>query len=71
MFTTDHQLELLIFRTTEDFTFGVNTLAIGTWGLLRLAQMLKTRYGIKGDLKAESVLQPIPGRHPGRTVSQP
>ena len=86
MFTTDHQLELLIFRTVEDFTFGVNTLAIGTrkfkvsvlcytlmnnhlhllvmgryedclayfkWVLLRLAQMLKTRYGIRGVLKAD------------------
>ena len=86
MFTTDHQLELLIFRTKEDFTFGVNTLAIGTlkfkvrllcytlmnnhlhllvmgcyedclayfkWVLLRLAQMLKTRYGISGVLKAD------------------
>ena len=86
MFTTDHQLELLIFRTAEDFTFGVNTLAIGTlkfkvrllcytlmnnhlhllvmgcyedclayfkWVLLRLAQMLKTRYGISGVLKAD------------------
>ena len=86
LFTTDHQLELLIFRTAEDFTFGVNTLAIGTrkfkvrvlcytlmnnhlhllvmgcyedclayfkWVLLRLAQMLKTRYGISGVLKAD------------------
>lgn len=30
MFTTDHQLRQLIFRTAEDFTFGVNTQAIGT-----------------------------------------
>ena len=30
MFTSDHQLRLLVFRTEEDFTFGVNTLAIGT-----------------------------------------
>ena len=86
LFTTDHLLELLIFRTAEDFTFGVNTLAIGTlkskvrvlcytlmnnhlhllvmgryedclayfrWVLLRLAQMLKTHYGISGVLKAD------------------
>ena len=86
LFTTDHQLELLIFRTAEDLTFGVNTLAIGTrrfkvrvlcytlmnnhlhllvmgryedclayfkWVLLRLAQILKTRYGISGVLKAD------------------
>ena len=87
MFTSDHQLQLLVFRTTDDFTFGVNTLAIGTvkfkvhvlcytlmnnhlhllvmgryedclayfkWVLLRLAQMLKTRYGINGVLKAHA-----------------
>lgn len=30
MFTTDHQLRQLVFRTADDFTFGVNTLAIGT-----------------------------------------
>ena len=87
MFTTDHQLRQLIFRTAEDFTFGVNTLAIGTlkfkvsvlcytlinnhlhllimgryedclayfkWVLLRVAQMLKTRYGISGVLKADA-----------------
>lgn len=87
MFTSDHQLRLLVFRTEDDFMFGVNTLAIGTlkfkihvlcytlmnnhlhllvmgryedclayfrWVLLRLAQMLKTRYGIKGVLKADS-----------------
>ena len=87
MFTSDHQLRLLVFRTEEDFTFGVNTLAIGTlkfkvrvlcytlmnnhlhllvmgryedclayfkWVLLRLAQMLKTRYGINGVLKADT-----------------
>ena len=29
-FTTDHQEKQRIFRTPEDFTFGVNTLAIGT-----------------------------------------
>ena len=87
MFTTDHQLRQLIFRTADDFTFGVNTLAIGTlkfkvhvlcytlmnnhlhllimgryeeclayfrWVLLRLAQMLKARYGISGVLKADA-----------------
>ena len=87
MFTSDHQLRLLVFRTEVDFTFGVNTLAIGTlkfkvrvlcytlmnnhlhllvmgryedclayfkWVLLRLAQMLKTRYGINGVLKADT-----------------
>ena len=87
MFTSDHQLRLLVFRTEDDFTFGVNTLAIGTlkfrvrvlcytlmnnhlhllvmgcyedclayfkWVLLRLAQMLKTRYGIHGVLKADT-----------------
>jgi hypothetical protein len=86
MFTSDHQLRLLLFRTAEDFTFGVNTLAIGTlkfkirvlcytlmnnhlhllvmgryedclayfkWVLLRLAQMLKARYGISGVLKVD------------------
>ena len=84
MFTSDHQLRQLIFRTASDFSYGVNTLAIGTlkfnvrilcytlmgnhlhllvmgryeecltyfrWVLLRLAQMLKTRYGISGILK--------------------
>lgn len=30
LFTTDHQLRQLIFRNKEDFTYGVNTLAIGT-----------------------------------------
>lgn len=87
MFTTDHQLRQLVFRTERDFSFGVNTLAIGTlkfrvrvlcytlmnnhlhlllkgryedclayfrWVLLRLAQMLKTRYGISGVLKADA-----------------
>ena len=87
MFTTDHQLRQLIFRTEKDFSFGVNTLAIGTlkfkvrvlcytlmnnhlhlllegryedcltyfrWVLLRLAQMLKARYGISGVLKADA-----------------
>lgn len=29
-FTTDHQEKKRIFRTLEDFSFGVNTLAIGT-----------------------------------------
>jgi len=87
LFTTDHQLRQLIFRSPQDFSYGVNTLAIGTlkykvrvlcytlmnnhlhllvlgryeecaayfkWVLLRLAQMLKARYGIKGVLKADS-----------------
>ena len=87
MFTSDHQLRLLVFRTEDDFTFGVNTLAIGTlkfkvlvscytlmnnhlhllvmgryedclayfkWVLLRLAQMLKARYGINRVLKADT-----------------
>ena len=30
MFTSDHQLRQLIFRTASDFSYGVNTLAIGT-----------------------------------------
>lgn len=30
LFTTDHQERTLIFRTASDFTYGVNTLAIGT-----------------------------------------
>ena len=30
LFTTDHQERTLVFRTEADFTFGVNTLAIGT-----------------------------------------
>ena len=30
LFTTDHQLRQLIFRSKEDYTYGVNTLAIGT-----------------------------------------
>ena len=88
MFTTDHQLRQLIFRSPKDCSYGVNTLAIGTlkykvrvlcyslmnnhlhllvrgrydeceayvkWVLLRLAQMLKARYGINGILKADSV----------------
>ena len=87
MFTSDHQLRQLIFRTTNDFSYGVNTLAIGTlkfkvrvlcyalmnnhlhllvmgryedclayfrWVLLRLAHMLKARYGINGVLKADT-----------------
>ena len=87
MFTSDHQLRQLIFRTPEDYSFGVNTLAIGTlkfkvrvlcytlmsnhlhllimghyedclayfkWVMLRLAQMLKARYGISGVLKADA-----------------
>ena len=87
MFTSDHQLRQLIFRTADDFSYGVNTLAIGTrkfkvrilcytlmnnhlhllimghyedclayfkWVLLRLAQMLKSRYGISGVLKADA-----------------
>lgn len=87
MFTSDHQLRQLIFRTASDFSYGVNTLAIGTlkfkvrilcytlmgnhlhllvmgcyeeclayfrWVLLRLAQVLKTRYGISGLLKANT-----------------
>ena len=87
MFTSDHQLRQLIFRTADDFSHGVNTLAIGTlkfkvrvlcytlmnnhlhllvlgryedclayfrWVLLRLAQMLKARYGISGILKADA-----------------
>lgn len=87
MFTSDHQLRQLIFRTESDFSYGVNTLAIGTlkfklrilcytlmnnhlhllimgryedclayfrWVLLRLAQMLKARYGINGILKADA-----------------
>ena len=87
MFTSDHQLRQLVFRTTSDFSYGVNTLAIGTlkfkvrilcytlmnnhlhllvkghyedclayfrWVLLRLAQMLKARYGISGVLKADA-----------------
>lgn len=87
MFTSDHQLRQLIFRTANDFSYGVNTLAIGTrkfkvrilcytlmnnhlhllimghyedclayfkWVLLRLAQMLKSRYGISGVLKADA-----------------
>lgn len=87
MFTTDHQLRQLVFRTAEDFSHGVNTLAVGTlkfkvrvlcytlmnnhlhllvmgsyeaclayfkWVLLRLAQMLKARYGISGVLKADA-----------------
>ena len=87
MFTSDHQLRQLIFRTASDFSYGVNTLAIGTlkfkvrilcytlmnnhlhllvmgryedclayfrWVLLRLAQMLKARYGISGVLKADA-----------------
>ena len=87
MFTSDHQIRLLVFRMADDFTFGVNTLAIGTlkfkvnvlcytlmnnhlhllvmgryedclayfrWVLLRLAQMLKTRYGISGVLKTDT-----------------
>ena len=93
MFTTDHQLRQLIFRTPKDFSYGVNTLAIGTlkfrvqilcytlmnnhlhlllkgkyeqclaffrWVLHRLAQMLKTRYGINGFLKVDSAdVQPV------------
>jgi hypothetical protein len=87
MFTSDHQLRQLIFKTASDFSYGVNTLAIGTlkykvrilcytlmnnhlhllvmgsydnclayfrWVLLRLAQMLKARYGISGILKANN-----------------
>ena len=87
MFTSDHQLRQLIFRSASDFSYGVNTLAIGTlkykvrvlcytlmnnhlhllvlgryeeclayfrWILLRLAQMLKARYGINGVLKADA-----------------
>ena len=87
MFTSDHQLRQLIFRTASDFSYGVNTLAIGTlkfkvrilcytlmnnhlhllvaghyedclayfrWVLLRLAQMLKARYGISGVMKADA-----------------
>ena len=87
MFTSDHQLRQVIFRTASDFSYGVNTLAIGTlkfkvrilcytlmsnhmhllvmgryeeclayfrWVLLRLAQMLKARYGISGILKANT-----------------
>ena len=30
LFTTDHQLRQLIFHDKEDFTYGVNTLALGT-----------------------------------------
>ena len=30
LFTTDHALRQLLFRTPEDFSYGVNTLAIGT-----------------------------------------
>ncbi len=30
LFTTDHQLRQLIFRSEEDFVYGVNTLALGT-----------------------------------------
>ena len=30
MFTSDHQLRQLVFRTTSDFSYGVNSLAIGT-----------------------------------------
>ena len=87
MFSSDHQLRQLIFRSASDFSYGVNTLAIGTlkykvrvlcytlmnnhlhllvmgryeeclayfrWVLLRLAQMLKARYGINGVLKADA-----------------
>ena len=96
MFTSDHQLRLLVFRTADDFTFGVNTLAIGTlkfkvsvlcytlmnnhfhllvlgryedclayfrWVLLRLAQMLKARYGINGVLKADTADVPEDWEH--------
>ena len=30
MFTTDHQLRQLIFRSEKDFVYGINTLALGT-----------------------------------------
>ena len=85
LFTTEHQLRTRIFRASEDFLYGVNTLAIGTlgfrvrilcytlmdnhlhlllkgryedclayfnWVMHRLAMMLKSRYGIRGVLKA-------------------
>ena len=96
MFSSDHQLRQLIFRSASDFSYGVNTLAIGTlkykvrvlcytlmnnhlhllvmgryeeclayfrWVLLRLAQMLKARYGINGVLKADAAdVQYVTGR---------
>ena len=69
MFTSDHQLRQLVFRTTSDFSYGVNTLAIGTLKFkvrilcytlmnnhLHLLVMghLKARYGISGVLKADA-----------------